>query len=104
MIKNFYYKMIELSEFKTLEIQFYLCKMYFMGLDFSINLFSEYKYFQFYLDLYIFKIDLDISRRCNHQGIRFNISLFNVNFDFSKYDIRHYYDEEYDYENLTESK
>ena len=90
--------MYKLSEFKTLEIQFYLCQMYFMGIDFSINLFSENKYFQFYLDLYIFKIDLDISRRCHHQGIRFNLSLFNVNFDFSKYDTRHWDDELNDYE------
>lgn len=103
MIKNFFVRIYKLSEFKTLEIQFYLCQMYpylgdFMGIDFSINLFSENKYFQFYLDLYIFKIDLDISRRCHHQGIRFNISLFNVNFDFSKYDTRHWDDELNDYE------
>ncbi len=98
MIKNFFVRMYKLSEFKTLEIQFYLCQMYFMGIDFSINLFSENKYFQFYLDLYIFKIDLDISRRCHHQGIRFNLSLFNVNFDFSKYDTRHWDDELNDYE------
>ena len=99
MIKNFYYKMIELNEFKTLEIQFYLCKMYFDGIDFSINFLSENTYFQFYLDLYIFKIDLDFSRRCDHQGARFNLSLFNANFDFGRYDIRHWDDELNDYQN-----
>lgn len=101
MIKNFYYKMIEISEFKTLEIQFYLCAMYFNGLDFSTNLLCENTYFQFYLDLYIFKIDLDISRRCHHQGVRFNISIFNVNFDFGRYDIRHWNDELNDYESIS---
>jgi len=103
MIKNFFVRMYKLSEFKTLEIQFYLFDMYplfgdFMGLDFSIQAFTDTKYFRFYLDLYIFKIDLDISRRCHHQGIRFNLSLFNVNFDFSKYDTRHWDDELNDYE------
>ena len=100
MIKNFFLRIYELSEFKTLEIQFYLCQMYFMGIDFSINLFSENKYFQFYLDLYIFKINLDITRRCNHHGITFELSLFNVNFDFTQYDIRHWDDELNDYERL----
>ena len=99
MIKNFYYKMIELSEFKTLEIQFYLCAPYFMGLDFSIQALTDTKYFQFYLNLYVFKINLDITRRCNHHGITFELSLFNVNFDFNKYDIRHWDDELNDYKN-----
>ena len=98
MIKNFFLRIYELTEFKTLEIQFYLCQMYFMGIDFSINLFSENKYFQFYLNLYIFKINLDITRRCNHHGITFELSLFNVNFDFTQYDIRHWNDELNDYE------
>ena len=98
MIKNFYYKMIELSEFKTLEMQFYLCAMYFMGFDFSIQAFTDTKYFQFYLDLYIFKIDLDITRRCHHHGITFELSLFNVNFEFNHYDIRHWNDKLNDYE------
>ena len=90
--------MIELSEFKTLEIQFYLSKMYFAGLDFSIQLFSEDTYFQFYMDLYILKLDIDFSRRCDHQGLRLDFSLFNVNFDFSRYDIRHWDDETNDYQ------
>lgn len=98
MIKNFFLRIYELTEFKTLEIQFYLCQMYFMGIDFSINLFSENKYFQFYLNLYIFKINLDITRRCNHHGITFELSLLNVNFDFTQYDIRHWNDELNDYE------
>ena len=98
MIKNFFYKMFKLSELKTIEIQFYICQMYFDGFDFSINILNEKKYFQFYLDLYILKLDLDFSRRCHHQGIRFNFSIFNVNFDFSKYDIRHWDDELNDYE------
>ena len=89
--------MFKLSELKTIEIQFYICQMYFDGLDFSINILNEKKYFQFYLDLYILKLDLDFSRRCHHQGIRFNFSIFNVNFDFSKYDIRHWDDELNDY-------
>ena len=93
MIKNFFLRIYSLSEFKTLEIQFYLCAMYFMGLDFTIQAFTEKKYFQFYLDLYILKIDLDFSRRCNHHGISFTFSLFNVNFDFRQYDIRHWNDE-----------
>ena len=98
MIKNFFLRIYELTEFQTLEIQFYLCQMYVMGIDFSINLFSENKYFQFYLNLYIFKINLDITRRCNHHGITFELSLFNVNFDFTQYDIRHWNDELNDYE------
>lgn len=93
MIKNFFYKMFELSEFKSLEIQFYLCAMYFAGLDFTIQALTEKKYFQFYLDLYILKIDFDITRRCHHHGISFTFSLFNVNFDFRQYDIRHWNDE-----------
>ena len=97
MIKNFFLRIYSLSEFKTLEIQFYLCAMYFGGLDFSINLFSEKKYFQFYLDLYVLKIDLDITRRCHHHGISFNLSILNVNFDFNQYDIRHWDDELNDY-------
>lgn len=64
MVKNFLLRVYELSQFKTLEIQFYSCAMYFMGLDFTIRAFTENKYFQFYLDLYLFKIDLDITRRC----------------------------------------
>ena len=104
MIKTFFLRIYELSPLKTLEIQFYLCAMYFMGLDFSIQAFTDTKYFQFYLNLYIFKINLDITRRCNHHGITFELSLFNVNFDFTQYDIRHWDDEEYDYENLTESR
>jgi hypothetical protein len=91
--------MIEISEFKTLEIQFYLCAMYFMGFDFSIQAFTDTRYFQFYLDLYIFKIDLDITRRCHHHGITFELSLFNVNFEFNHYDIRHWNDKLNDYEN-----
>ena len=59
MIKNFYYKMIELSQFKTLEIQFYLCQMYFDGLELSIQILKDKTYFQFYLDLYILKLNLD---------------------------------------------
>jgi hypothetical protein len=98
MIKNLFLRIYSLSEFKTLEIQFYLCVMYFSGLDFSINLFSEKKYFQFYLDLYVFKINLDITRRCHHHGVSFNISIFNFNFDFNQYDIRHWNDELNNYE------
>ena len=97
MIKNFFYKIIKLSDFKMFEIQFYLCKMYLDGLDFSIQILKEKTYFQLYLDLYILKLDLDFSRRCDHQGIRLNFSLFNVNFEFSKYDTRHWDDELNDY-------
>ena len=99
MIKNFFLRIYELSEFKTLEIQFYLCQMYFMGFDFSIQALTDTKYFQFYLNLYVFKINLDITRRCNHHGITFELSLFNVNFDFTQYDIRHWDDELNDYKN-----
>ena len=69
MIKNFYYKMIKLSQLKTLEIQFYLCAMYFGGLEFSIQILKDKTYFQLYLDLYILKLNLNFSRRCDHQGI-----------------------------------
>ena len=100
MIKNFYYKMIELSQLKTLEIQFYLCQMYFDGLEFSIQILKDKTYFQFYLDLYLLKLNLDFSRRCDHQGIRLNFSIFNVNFDFTKYDIRHWDDELNDYQKI----
>ena len=93
MIKTFFLRIYELSPLKTLEIQFYLCAMYFSGLDFTIRAFTENNYFQFYLDLFIFKIDFDITRRCHHHGITFNLSLFNVNFDFKQYDIRHWDDE-----------
>jgi len=85
--------MYKLSEFKSLEIQFYLCAMYFSGLDFTIRALTDTRYFQFYLDLFIFKIDFDITRRCHHHGISFTFSLFNVNFDFRQYDIRHWDDE-----------
>jgi hypothetical protein len=100
MIKNFFYKMFKLSDLKSLEIQFYLCAMYFAGLDFTIQALTEKKYFQFYLDLYILKIDLDITRRCHHHGISFTFSLFNVNFDFRQYDIRHWDDELNTYQSL----
>lgn len=93
MIKTFFWRMYELSSLKTLEIQFYLCAMYFSGLDFNIRAFTEKNYFQFYLDLFIFKIDFDITRRCHHHGISFTLSLFNINFDFRQYDIRHWDDE-----------
>jgi len=93
MIKNFFWRMYELSSLKTLEIQFYLCAMYFSGLDFNIRALTEHKYFQFYLDLYLIKIDLDITRRCHHHGITFNLSFLNINFDFRQYDIRHWDDE-----------
>ena len=100
MIKTFFLRIYELSPLKTLEIQFYLCAMYFSGLDLTIQALTEKKYFQFYLDLYIFKIDLDITRRCHHRGISFSLSLFNVNFDFRQYDIRHWNDELNTYQSL----
>ncbi len=93
MIKNFYYRIFEISKFKMFEIQFYLCKMYFDGLDLSINILKENSYFRFYLDLYLFKLDVDFSRRCDHHGISLNLSLLNLNFDFTKYDTRHWDDE-----------
>lgn len=98
MIKTFFYKMFTLSSLKILEIQFYLCDMYFGGLDFNIRAFTDTKYFQLYLDLFIFKVDFDITRRCHHHGVTFALSLFNVNFDFRQYDIRHWDDELNDYE------
>ena len=98
MIKTFFYKMFTLSSLKILEIQFYLCDMYFGGLDFNIQAFTDTKYFQLYLDLFIFKIDFDITRRCHHHGVAFTFSVFNVNFDFRQYDIRHWDDELNDYE------
>ena len=100
MIKNFYYKMIELSQLKTLEIQFYICQMYFDGLEFSIQILKDKTYFQLYLDLYILKLNLNFSRRCDHQGIDLNFSIFNVNFDFTHYDIRHWDDELNDYQKI----
>jgi hypothetical protein len=98
MIKTFFYKMFTLSSLKILEIQFYLCDMYFGGLDFNIQAFTDTKYFQLYLDLFIFKIDFDITRRCHHHGVAFTFSVFNVNFDIRQYDIRHWDDELNDYE------
>ena len=90
--------MFTLSSLKILEIQFYLCDMYFGGLDFNIQAFTDTKYFQLYLDLFIFKIDFDITRRCHHHGVAFTFSVFNVNFDIRQYDIRHWDDELNDYE------
>jgi hypothetical protein len=72
--------------------------MYFGGLDFNIQAFTDTKYFQLYLDLFIFKIDFDITRRCHHHGVAFTFSVFNVNFDIRQYDIRHWDDELNDYE------
>jgi len=92
--------MIALSQLKTLEIQFYLCQMYFDGLEFSIQILKDKTYFQLYLDLYILKLNLNFSRRCHHQGIDLNFSIFNVNFDFTKYDIRHWDDELNDYQKI----
>lgn len=93
MIKNFYYKLFQLSDIKMFEMQFYLSKMYFNGLDFSIEMFTDKSHFRLYLDLYLLKLDLGSSRRCDHHGITFYLSLFNVNFDFNKYDTRHWNDE-----------
>ena len=93
MIKTFFYKLFKLSDLKFLEMQFYTCVMYFNGLDLSIELFSDKKYFQFYLDLYIFKLDFTSSRRCDHHGVNFYLTLFNINFEFMTYDTRHWDDE-----------
>lgn len=93
MIKTFFYKLFEISSLKNLEIQFYLSKMYFNGLDFNIELFGDKTYFQFYLDLYLFKLDLTWSRRRDHAGINLYLTLFNVNLESNIYDIRHW-DEE----------
>ena len=37
-----------------------------------------------------FNIELIISRKCDHPGIRFNISIFKVNISIHLYDTRHW--------------
>lgn len=90
MIKTFLYNNFKLSKFKMFEVQFYTTKMYFNGLDLSLQLFTEKTIFQFLIDIFIFKLYLDISRRCDHPGTRLYISIFNVNFEFAMYDTRHW--------------
>ena len=90
MIKNFFLKIFKLSEFKILEIQFYLCQMYFNGLSFTIEAFTYNRYFHICLDLYLLKLNLDFTRRCDHRGIELTFSIFNINFDFRQYDTRHW--------------
>jgi hypothetical protein len=90
MIENFFLKIFRLSKFKIFEIQFYLCDMYFNGLSYTVQAFTETRYFHLCLNLYLLKLNLDFTRRCDHRGIEFTVSLFNINFDFRLYDIRHW--------------
>jgi hypothetical protein len=93
MIKTFYSKIIHLNKLKVLEIQFYISQMYFNGLNINFELFGRKTYFQLYLDIFLLKLDIDKSRRCDHQGMRISFSILNINFEFNKYDTRHWNDE-----------
>jgi hypothetical protein len=67
--------------------------MYFNSIDFSLQIFGERTYFQFYLDLYFLTIDIDFSRRCDHPGARINLAILIFHFETNLYDIRHWDDE-----------
>jgi hypothetical protein len=93
MIKNLFFRLFTIGHLKRLEIQVYLSKMYFNGLDFSLKILEEKTYFQIYIDLCFLVIDIDFSRRCHHHGARIYLTLFTLHFEGSLYDTRHWDDE-----------
>ena len=95
------WKAKRLSENKTLEVQSMWWKPNFLYtiLDKSIIIWDDSHYFVIYFLLFgdFLQLDIQWTRKTDHAGFRFHITILGLFFEFSIYDNRHWDDEKDDY-------
>ena len=85
MIKNLFYKWWDSGVNKVSEVQIYYLFTIGFILEFTLNPSS----FGFNL-FHIVSLDITKTSECDHAGIYFELNLFGLNILLSKYDTRHW--------------
>jgi hypothetical protein len=91
VIRDIFYFSKLYAKNKAIEFQIgYHAWQSYWGFDGSIYLFSDNKYFGFYLNVCGFKINLSWTHRCDHAGLNFEIAIPCLIIEFTQYDTRHW--------------
>lgn len=77
------------NKMKEFQINFYLYLS--PVLNFNIDLRQDFDLFNIDIDIFnLFKLSLVQSKECDHAGFIANLSVLGLEFSYTKYDIRHW--------------